>query len=954
MATIQKTTLKRFNGTDFDKVFLAGSADIIGIGKKLTVASGDGYTVGQEIAADTPVDVIIAAIINNLTKVDKVTIPALQNGSGITAIDASKITGTVTRDHLPADISGRGIEVDDEGAKSELTKDQVNIGDIVKVKNGKVYLVTAVEPAVTFMTLSDEAGHITWDRIDGKPTTLSGYGITDAINVSEVVTEKAPNKLLKLNGESKLPADITGDAATVGGHDASYFATATDHSALAGRVDQHDTDIASLKSGEAITALDAAKLTGTIDVERLPQAALERLMVVANKEARLALTKSDVQNGDVVKEEDTGLMYYVKDDSLLGAAEPVIFECTTEITGGTPVEWANITNPTGIKIGNYLHDTADKYYKVESVTEDTNVTPAASAEEGKPSGAEGAFEAFTAGAASSVPWSGITGKPTTLDGYGITDAVKSSEKNAAYGEGQIVVWKAGTDSESRTYQIEGKAKEAALAEMATDSKGLNGHSAAYFATSSDMETAKTDITNLKSGEAITALDAAKLTGTVGLDVLPDAVKFIRKQVANKAARLLLTKTDVQNGDLVKEQDTGALFFVIDDTQLSSDSGYEQISVTSLDWSKITGKPNTVDGYGITDAVKTTDTATTYEEGKVVKFNHGTNDTTSTDYDINAVAKKATEADQATKALDADKLGGNAPAYYATAQSVTDLTGRVGTAEGDITTIKSQIGDGSSSGILKDIKDLQSGSTIAAFDAAKLIGTIDIARLPKAAVERLYVTAAEEDLATLTTEQVQNGDTVKVQATGRMYFVKDDSKLGDPEQYMQAYEEYTVGTASQCDWSGIQNKPTTLAGYGITDAVAASEKVTEANAGNAGKILVLNAEGKLDVDITGHVEWDNILNKPTSTAEQIDQAVTEATHINRTVLDALADNAGTLQYNSKDLAKKEDLDATNVKVTENTENIKKLGLGVLSIVNNAEEDMPDAKVGQFVLELISAG
>ena len=30
------------------------------------------------------------------------------------------------------------------------------------------------------------------------------------------------------------------------------------------------------------------------------------------------------------------------------------------------------------------------------------------------------------GTASSVPWSGVTGTPTTLSGYGITDAVPSS------------------------------------------------------------------------------------------------------------------------------------------------------------------------------------------------------------------------------------------------------------------------------------------------------------------------------------------------------------------------------------------------------------------------------------------------------------------------------------------------------------------------------------------------
>lgn len=39
----------------------------------------------------------------------------------------------------------------------------------------------------------------------------------------------------------------------------------------------------------------------------------------------------------------------------------------------------------------------------------------------------------TAESANSVPWSGVTGKPTTLTGYNITDAIPSSQKGAANG-----------------------------------------------------------------------------------------------------------------------------------------------------------------------------------------------------------------------------------------------------------------------------------------------------------------------------------------------------------------------------------------------------------------------------------------------------------------------------------------------------------------------------------------
>ena len=95
-----------------------------------------------------------------------------------------------------------------------------------------------------------------------------------------------------------------------------------------------------------ITGLDAGKITsGTIDIARLPQGALERCVVVTDDTARFALTKSSVQVGDTVKVTGTDKMYFVVDDSKLNA--------------------------------------------------------------------EAGYEVYTAGSATSVPWSGVTGKPSS-------------------------------------------------------------------------------------------------------------------------------------------------------------------------------------------------------------------------------------------------------------------------------------------------------------------------------------------------------------------------------------------------------------------------------------------------------------------------------------------------------------------------------------------------------------
>lgn len=129
-----------------------------------------------------------------------------------------------------------------------------------------------------------------------------------------------------------LTGDVVGSGSFNGSQDISIPTAVGDNT-------HHHND-------STIDSLDASKLTGTIDIERLPKGALERLVIVDNQAARYKLTSSDVQEGDTVKEEDTGLLYFVVDVS-------------------------NLSNENGYKV-------------------------------------------YTAGAATSVPWSGVTGKPSFL------------------------------------------------------------------------------------------------------------------------------------------------------------------------------------------------------------------------------------------------------------------------------------------------------------------------------------------------------------------------------------------------------------------------------------------------------------------------------------------------------------------------------------------------------------
>ena len=64
MATIQKTTLKRYNGEDWDPVYLANSADISYLGAGFTVTADEApfYADGASIAANSKVSDILKAL----------------------------------------------------------------------------------------------------------------------------------------------------------------------------------------------------------------------------------------------------------------------------------------------------------------------------------------------------------------------------------------------------------------------------------------------------------------------------------------------------------------------------------------------------------------------------------------------------------------------------------------------------------------------------------------------------------------------------------------------------------------------------------------------------------------------------------------------------------------------------------------------------------------------------
>lgn len=119
--------------------------------------------------------------------------------------------------------------------------------------------------------------------------------------------------------------------------------------------------------------------------------------------------------------------------------------------------------------------------------------------------------------------------------------------------------------------------------------------------------------------------------------------------------------------------------------------------------------------------------------------------------------------------------------------------------------------------------------ILSVDASKIIsGTIDLDRLPAAAMERLVPVVDLADMYKLTIADVQNGDVVQALDTGLMYRVVDDTVLESPN----GYRVFTAGMAAAVPWSGVQNKPTDFnpTAHSVRHAVGGIDALTPAAIG----------------------------------------------------------------------------------------------------------------------------
>nr|DAT68431.1 MAG TPA: hypothetical protein [Caudoviricetes sp.] len=175
---------------------------------------------------------------------------------------------------------------------------------------------------------------------------------------------------------------------------------------------------------------------------------------------------------------------------------------------------------------------------------------------------------------------------STVESQGLTDTEKSNAR-ANIGAQVAGSYASSTHNHDDKYQAKGSYASAS-----------HTHDDRYY-TETEINTklnGKANSSHTHGNGDIISLDASKITsGTISIDRLPQGALERLTVVADDTARFKLTSTSVQKGDTVKVTSTGKMYYVVDETKLSSEAGYEVYAAgtaASVPWSGVTGKPST--------------------------------------------------------------------------------------------------------------------------------------------------------------------------------------------------------------------------------------------------------------------------------------------------------------------------------------------------------------------------
>ena len=154
-------------------------------------------------------------------------------------------------------------------------------------------------------------------------------------------------------------------------------------------------------------------------------------------------------------------------------------------------------------------------------------------------------------------------------------------------------------------------------------------------------------------------------------------------------------------------------------------------------------------------------------------------------------------------------------------------------------------------------------------ASKITGTLSLSNIPAGALERLIPVADDTARFKLTTSTAQNGDVIKVTSTGKMYFVKDDTKLTTED----GYEVFVAGTAAAVAWTNVTGRPSSMPASDVYAWAKAASKPSysksevglsnvDNTADSAKSVKYATSAGSANA-----VAWANVSGKPAITGKQ---------------------------------------------------------------------------------------